>query len=177
MSKREHHAFAVTREAVRVAGTMDENFYPAYYEDIDWRWRMNLAGFSEIVVSDCEIIHKVSTNLHRGGIRRQSMKRRGGIGLYYGASKWGLVTNRGLLFSRFPPSNFTTPFNLPNVSVATWILDPERIRCIKTGVGARHRNSDVCWYNGSRYLSAVVAGQGLSLPLYLREPTPLGYET
>jgi hypothetical protein len=170
-----HEAFAVTKEAVQVAGTMDENFYPAYYEDIDWRWRMNLAGFSEVVVENCEIRHKVSTNLHRGGMHRHSMKRRGGIGLYYGASKWGRVIHTKL-FTRFPHSNFTTPFNLPNVSVATWVLDPGRIRCIKTGVGVRHVNSDVCWYNGTRYLGAVV-GQDVPLPLYLREPTPNGYET
>jgi hypothetical protein len=174
-SYKSHHAFAVTKEAVDAAGTMDENFYPAYYEDVDWRWRINLAGFDEVVVQESEMFHQVSVNLHRGGVQKQSMKRRGGIGLFYGASKWGRVNGK-LDYARYPYSNFTTPFNIPNFSLATWVLDKERIECIKTGVGTRHPESDVCWYNGTKYLAAAVGGDLQRLPKHLREPTPKAYE-
>ena len=172
-SKREHYAFAVTKEAVDEAGTMDENFFPAYYEDIDWRWRMNLLGFDEVITNSV-MKHVQSINLHRGGILKQSMKRRGGIGLYYGASKWGKVNGKRD-HDRLPYSNFTTPFNLPGLPVSAWVLDPERIDCIRRGVGTKHFNSDVCWYNGTRYLGPLLPS-GTYLPQYLREPTQHGYE-
>lgn len=38
------HAFALTRAAFDLVGLWDENFYPGYYEDTDWRYRLHLAG-------------------------------------------------------------------------------------------------------------------------------------
>lgn len=37
------HAFALRSAAFDAAGLWDENFYPAYYEDTDWRRRLQLA--------------------------------------------------------------------------------------------------------------------------------------
>lgn len=38
------HAAALRRRAFDLAGRWDENFYPAYYEDTDWRRRLVLAS-------------------------------------------------------------------------------------------------------------------------------------
>lgn len=40
------HLAALRRDVFEVVGDFDENFYPAYYEDTDYLYRMGLAGFA-----------------------------------------------------------------------------------------------------------------------------------
>jgi hypothetical protein len=37
------HLIAFSRELIEKVGYFDENFYPAYYEDLDYAWRVKLA--------------------------------------------------------------------------------------------------------------------------------------
>lgn len=42
--------FAITEECVKTVGWFDENFYPAYFEDVDYHYRMRLTGVRSIGV-------------------------------------------------------------------------------------------------------------------------------
>lgn len=46
----EYAAFALNPAVVEAAGWFDENFYPIYCEDSDYRWRTHLLGIPEIEV-------------------------------------------------------------------------------------------------------------------------------
>lgn len=43
--------------ALKQVGLFDENFYPFYFEDCDWRWRASLMGLSPLVLSDGGAVH------------------------------------------------------------------------------------------------------------------------
>lgn len=48
---------AINPIALEKVGYFDENFFPAYYEDVDYRYRGRLAGLKTMVVEDTHIRH------------------------------------------------------------------------------------------------------------------------
>jgi hypothetical protein len=55
--------FSIPDSIVRIVGKFDEEFYPAYFEDNSYDYRMNLLGFYVYGVSECSVIHKGSQTL------------------------------------------------------------------------------------------------------------------
>lgn len=168
----DHYAFAVTRHAVQQVGLMDENFYPAYFEDIDWRWRMNLAGFDEKVL-DLPIWHLGSLNLQRREESYISMHMRGSGGWIYGRLKWG-PCGPDDIHARFPPSGYRWPFNISYIPLSRWFVDSTFVDCIKHGNDMiwSHWNG-ACWFNGTATLQPFLTHLGVinySFPGYLHNP-------
>jgi GT2 family glycosyltransferase len=94
------HAFGVSRRAIAEVGWFDENFVPAYYEDNDWHWRAQQAGFEVKWLGSPGHFgsHAIrSSTLYAAENRRTFADN----GRYY-VAKWGGT-----------PSNevFTTPFD------------------------------------------------------------------
>lgn len=58
-----YSAIVFTPEIIRMAGLMDENFYPAYYEDNDYNYRLSLASIT-LELFELKYDHKVSSTLH-----------------------------------------------------------------------------------------------------------------
>lgn len=165
----DHYAFIVTRRAVEVAGLMDENFYPAYFEDVDWRWRVNLAGFEELVMN-LPVNHIRSHNLKKGADPTfMAMHHRHGNGWPYGAMKWGEIRQH-LIHERFPPSGWKNPFGI-DMPLDMWVIDPDRMNCLKTGNGQMHPRTGHCWYNGYKTLSPVLKA-GTWFPECMKSPYP-----
>lgn len=166
----DHYAFIVTRRAIEVAGLMDENFYPAYYEDVDWRWRMNLAGFEEFVMN-LPVNHIRSVNLRRADANFHAQHHRHANGWPYGGMKWGEV-NQNRIHDRYPPSGWKNPFGI-NMSLDHWVIDPERLACIKTGHGGPTHpgTGGHCWYNGYKVLAPVLP-EGTWFPECMKKPYP-----
>lgn len=54
---------AVNPIAFETIGYFDENFFPAYYEDVDYRYRAKLAGLEGLTVEDTNINHFGSMSL------------------------------------------------------------------------------------------------------------------
>lgn len=56
--------FIVRKRLVNTIGLFDEHFYPAYYEDNDYRYRIKLAGFDEMIMKvSTEMRHSNSSTL------------------------------------------------------------------------------------------------------------------
>jgi len=55
--------FALTKEIVSKVGYFDERFFPAYFEDEDYKYRMKLAGLVPRIVPGCFIQHAESASL------------------------------------------------------------------------------------------------------------------
>jgi len=53
-------AFAIRRTAWEVVGPLDENFYPAYYEESDYCYRARQHGFDIYYVPDAQVSHLFS---------------------------------------------------------------------------------------------------------------------
>lgn len=54
-------ALAISRAALDKVGPMDEGFWPAYYEDLDWCFRAKAAGFRVVVQPQAIVTHYEST--------------------------------------------------------------------------------------------------------------------
>ncbi|PWV04885.1 putative beta galactofuranosyl glycosyltransferase [Trypanosoma cruzi] len=53
----------LTRLAIGTVGYFDENFYPAYVEDVDYSLRLRLLGFQERNVLCGKFVHRGSSNI------------------------------------------------------------------------------------------------------------------
>jgi GT2 family glycosyltransferase len=110
-------AFALTRHTLRAVGYFDENFHPAYDEDLDWARRAELAGSPRVEVGFTGA-HVGSATIHSDpSLRRQNGPTHSANDLYY-AQKWGGPKQGG--------ETFSTPFNRGG-HVGDWRLDPERL--------------------------------------------------
>lgn len=111
-------AFALTKHTLDRVGWFDENFHPAYDEDLDWDRRARLV--------DCERVEVGFTGEHVGSATIRSdpeLRTRNGTthaanDAYY-ARKWGGPKQGG--------ERFLTPFD-GGGHVGSWRLEPSRLR-------------------------------------------------
>jgi hypothetical protein len=160
--KQDHFAFAITRRAVDTVGYFDEVFFPGYMEDIDYHWRVRIAGLPQLITR-VQFIHRGggSSNLRKGLGDYERMLQNGGRGWEYGWMKWGWYGPQHIENSG-PPSGWKHPFNIPEANLTFWVVDPEHRKCVRTGTGRRHVRSTTCWYNGAVMLPHLPQGTTLS---------------
>lgn len=116
-----YNVFLMTQMALDKVGFLDENFYPAYYEDCDhWR-RAVLSGIKLVGVTGFKHIHGEVGDPHGGSSTVRSdpeLNRKNGIttknNYEYYVRKWG-----GAPASEY----YKTPYN-KEVPVTFWELDP-----------------------------------------------------
>jgi len=110
-----YSAMVFNPELIRAVGMMDENFFPAYYEDDDHRYRMSLVGL-EWEMFPLAFDHKVSSTLHS----RNEFKKRNSVtfpnNLKYYMKKWGGAPGA---------ERFKSPFNIGG-TIDYWPYDPVR---------------------------------------------------
>ncbi|MBN1454117.1 MAG: glycosyltransferase family 2 protein [Anaerolineales bacterium] len=70
-------ALAVTRSALERIGLLDEGFYPAYYEDVDWCYTAREAGFRVVYVPEARLVHFESSTADRGSLSKKSLYHQG----------------------------------------------------------------------------------------------------
>lgn len=104
----EHYwsCFLQKTESLALVGEYDGNFYPGYYEDRDYKYRMKLAGFKVNVVEGCEYTHSEngsnSIKQMESNERQLFNQRFNQLAQYY-QGKWG----------GYPENEtFIKPFNL-----------------------------------------------------------------
>lgn len=97
---------ALNPTALQTIGYFDENFYPAYFEDTDYRRRAALAGLTQYTVTDTAIIHagskslsQVNPTVHQNQFLRSQR--------YY-INKWGGDRDQEV---------FSVPFNDPALNI------------------------------------------------------------
>lgn len=172
----DHYAFGVSDAAIRAAGYFDEVFFPAYMEDIDFKWRIHNAGFRTVQISAARIDHHQSINLKRSdgkSLFKQQMHR-GGLGFEYGWMKWGFYGQDHTRWE-FPPSKRKYPFNIEGFPIHLWKIDWRHRECLFSGAGTYLLGSSTCWYNGTGLLEELPPKKEgdpkpWKLPRYLREP-------
>lgn len=111
-----YSAFVMSDEMVSRVGLMDENFYPAYCEDNDHRYRMKLAGLSWNRFP-LQAEHVISSTLHSRSEFEERNKFTFQRNIAYYIEKWG--ADRG-------QEVFTTPFN-SGAPLDYWPYRPDRI--------------------------------------------------
>lgn len=94
--------FAVNPLAIEVIGMFDENFFPMYWEDIDYQRRASLAGLTWGHVADTSLIHQGSKSIHTvPGLMAQHHRTFVANREYY-ERKWGNIQGA-----------YDVPFNMP----------------------------------------------------------------
>lgn len=59
-------SLALSRQVYEVVGDLDEGFAPAYYEDVDWGYRVRVAGWLVVYCPESSLVHKESSLLVDG---------------------------------------------------------------------------------------------------------------
>lgn len=102
------HLIAFRREVVEKVGRFDENFYPAYYEDIDYSYRIQLSG---LTMPWSKVFCDVSNMGWGHGSSLGGAKCDGDKLFRYLMAKWGGVRNK---------YEYKHPFNDPANSIQYW---------------------------------------------------------
>lgn len=110
-----YSSIVFTPELLYEVGYMDENFFPAYYEDNDHRYRMKMADI-EWEHLPLEYHHTVSATIKRDPViyakNRMTYQENG---RYY-VEKWGGLPGQ---------EKYTTPFDM-DLPLDYWLYDPVR---------------------------------------------------
>lgn len=110
-----YSSMVFTPELLYEVGYLDENFFPAYYEDNDHRYRMELADLEWEYVP-LKYNHKVSSTLKsRNDFQKKNQKTFSENGRYY-IAKWGGLPGQ---------EQYETPFNM-DLPIDYWLYDPVR---------------------------------------------------
>jgi GT2 family glycosyltransferase len=119
-----HSLFAIRPSCVEGAGYFDENFYPAYSEDVDHCRRINLAGLPWADVPDVHAVHGEpplwgSSTVWSDPVlnRKCSVSQRNNAAYY--KSKWGGDPGKEI---------FLTPFNDPDLTVKDCPIDADLLK-------------------------------------------------
>jgi hypothetical protein len=114
-SQNGYSAMAFKPELLYEIGYLDENFFPAYYEDNDHRYRMKLAGL-EWEYFPLEYEHIVSATIKRDPVlMAKNQKTFKENGRYY-IEKWGGLPGQ---------EKYLTPFDM-DLPLDYWLYDPTR---------------------------------------------------
>lgn len=112
--------FAITPYGVNVVGLFDENFFPAYVEDVDHGFRADLLGAARISIGGCSSIHGDEKTTGSCTIMADPKLRARnhfthGRNFEYWKRKWGGMPGE---------ETFKTPFNDPSWPIWAWKFDP-----------------------------------------------------
>lgn len=111
------NAFGIDHVALDRAGTFDENFHPAYFEDNDYDRRCKLVGVP-LTGLPSGLLHRTSSTIGNNQTYSLENARTFPYNALYYRSKWG-----------GPPrqERYETPFN-EGGSVSDWKLEPSRVQ-------------------------------------------------
>lgn len=117
-----YSCFCMTQKGVREVGYFDENIYPAYLEDSDHFYRVNITGAQKCGFPNVKLVHGEAPNWGSSTIYSNEHYRRAngtthGMNFDYYVAKWG---------GKPGEEKFTTPFGDPEQSQGFWKLDHER---------------------------------------------------
>lgn len=93
--------FLQKKDSLSIVGEYDGNYFPAYFEDADMKYRMKLAGHSPVVVKGCTYEH-VDGGSNTARESPKVNEKFAQLGEYF-IRKWGGLRNN---------EAFTKPFNL-----------------------------------------------------------------
>lgn len=109
-------AFGIDHTAIELAGTFDENFHPAYFEDNDYDRRCQLTGVP-LHGLPAGLLHRVSSTINNNVVYRTENSRTFPYNAMYYRLKWGGTPRQ---------EQYDTPFD-EGGSVKDWVLDEERL--------------------------------------------------
>lgn len=113
--------FAMNAEALDTIGFFDENYHPAYCEDVDIEQRCRITGVP-IIALHAPLVHARSATIAHPWYREQN-DRTYPRNVEYHLAKWGgSAPRRG--------EDLASPFGRGG-SVADWTLDPRRLRSLR----------------------------------------------
>jgi GT2 family glycosyltransferase len=97
---------AINPVALDTIGFFDENFWPIYYEDMDWRRRLDLAGVPVLKVAGVDLLHYGSKSLDKADMNLHHQRFIANRAYY--VSKWGGDVDHEV---------YVHPFNDPAISL------------------------------------------------------------
>jgi GT2 family glycosyltransferase len=109
-----------THKLIGKVGYLDENFYPAYYDDNDYRYRCKLAGV-KMANFPTKYVHETSHTINNNAhYKRRNSTTFQSLANYYFA-KWGGMPGR---------EEYKTPFN-KHLPIDYWRYDPHHNQLLR----------------------------------------------
>ncbi|KPA73794.1 GIPL galf transferase putative (LPG1G) [Leptomonas pyrrhocoris] len=175
---------AFTRLALSTVGYFDENYFPAYMDDIDLRWRQFAYGFAAIHAEDNGPVrrwhHYNAPNLRGGGpfsdpileksgtednySRRAFVHYLGRAGGLYDKLKHGPRDVTGVWRESVENGTYSyTRFNISGYPADTWVLDETVRECMFRHtydyVTRKWTRPKDCWYRPNTLADSGVLGE------------------
>jgi hypothetical protein len=104
-------AFMVDRHLFEEIGPFDENFKPAYNEDLDMHWRIKLAGKQALQYEGARFYHHGSQTIRNDSALNEANSLSHHVGNQYFTQKWGFKP--ATADDPFTDGMFKHPFNDP----------------------------------------------------------------
>lgn len=115
--------FGLNESAIDKAGNFDENFWPAYNEDLDYVTRLSLMG-GKITQFVADVIHDHSSSINNDSKLKQVINKTHRMNDEYYIRKWGSKNRYTKEFiSDHTYCDWKNPFNDVENSPKDWILD------------------------------------------------------
>lgn len=114
-SQNGYSSMVFTPELLYEVGYLDENFFPAYYEDNDHRYRMKLAGI-EWEYLPLQYTHRVSSTLKSNAEFQKKNQMTFAENARYYIEKWGGLPGE---------EQYDAPFDM-ELPIDYWLYDPVR---------------------------------------------------
>jgi len=115
--------FGMNRSCVDMVGLFDENFWPAYDEDLDYVTRLSLAK-GKIYLFGANVIHEHSTAIRSDPKLRQLIGKTHGMNDQYFIRKWGSKNPNEFVGPQVYGS-YTRPFNNDKLPLSYWAIDED----------------------------------------------------
>lgn len=114
-----YYCFVWTRRALDLVGTFDENFWPAYYEDCDYKIRLKLCGFNGFNYALQGLLPPLPHGKPRSGGTNYSafIQGCGLLNRQYWKRKWGSNNHYHNLYG--------TPYSDHRLTFKDWVWYPE----------------------------------------------------
>jgi GT2 family glycosyltransferase len=115
--------FGIKPEAIEKAGTFDENFWPAYNEDLDYVTRLVLTG-GKIFECAVNVEHEGSSTLKSDPRIQRVIYTTHGMNDNYFLKKWG-SKQPNTFKGQHVYGRWSHPYNDPKISPKEWLPDDE----------------------------------------------------
>jgi GT2 family glycosyltransferase len=101
--------FLINPVAIHKLGFFDENFFPAYNEDLDYDYRARLAGLEYFLIKDTDVHHAGSSAIKSSPFLKQQNFITHHRNDVYWRAKWGIEKQE---YEQDPKIGWTKPFNI-----------------------------------------------------------------
>jgi GT2 family glycosyltransferase len=126
-----HGFFAIQPLALETIGMYDEQFFPIYFEDMDYDYRARISGLSKFHVDDTDLVHQGSANINIIPDLMEQHHQTFTANKAYYIKKWGGEPGKERFTQPFNDLRFSTRIAISDCGHPYWGFEREDQEIVK----------------------------------------------